>query len=167
MTQQTSHAEQVEKLNEMIRDINIAMLTTEEADGTLRSRPMGTQQVDFDGDLWFFTRIDAAKVDEVRRERHVNVSYADDDSQRYVSVSGTAKVMRDQKKINELWNPMAKIWFPDGKEDPSLALLKVHVTQAEYWDAASNRMVQLAKLAKGLITGDGAEELGDNQKLAL
>lgn len=167
MTQQKTRSEQIDKLNELIKDIDIAMLTTQETNGTLRSRPMGTQQVEFDGDLWFFTRIDAAKVDEVRQDRHVNVSYADKDNQRYVSVSGTAQVTQDQQKINELWNPIAKIWFPDGKDDPSLALMKVHVTQAEYWDAASNRMVQLAQLAKGLVTGNGADEMGENRKLNL
>ena len=117
--------------------------------------------------LWFFTRIDAAKVKEVQQEHTVNVSYADRDHQRYVSVSGQATVLRDQEKIDELWNPMAKVWFPGGKDDPSLALLKVQVTQAEYWDAAANRMVQLAQFAKSLITGDGGEEMGENQKLNL
>ncbi|MEZ4674016.1 MAG: pyridoxamine 5'-phosphate oxidase family protein [Caldilineaceae bacterium] len=164
---QKQRADEIEKLNELISDIEIAMLTTQEADGTLRSRPMGTQQVEFDGDLWFFTRIDAAKVHEVQQDRHVNVSYADEDNQRYVSVSGTAQVMRDQAKIDELWNPIAKVWFPDGKDDPSLALMKVHVTQAEYWDAAANRMVQLAHFAKALVTGNGAEDMGENRKIRM
>lgn len=166
MAAQTS-SEPIKKLRELIKDIDIAMLTTEEADGTLRSRPMGTQQTEFDGDLWFFTRIDAAKVDEVKQNRAVNVSYADADHQRYVSVSGQARVLRDQQKIDELWNPIAKVWFPDGKDDPSLALLKVHVTQAEYWDASANRMVQLVQFAKVLVTGDHGDDIGENEKLTL
>ncbi len=159
--------EQIKKLRELIKDIDIAMLTTQEADGTLRSRPMGTQQAEFDGDLWFFTRIDAAKVKEVQRKHAVNVSYADREHQRYVSVSGEATVLRDRQKIDELWNPIAKIWFPEGKDDPSLALMKVHVMQAEYWDTSANRMVQLAQFAKSLITGDGGEGMGENQKIRI
>jgi general stress protein 26 len=162
-----SKDEQIEKLRELIKDIDIAMLTTQEPDGTLRSRPMGTQQTEFDGDLWFFTRIDAPKVHEVQQTRDVNVSYADEDNQRYVSVSGRATVLRDQQKIDELWSPIAKVWFPDGKDDPSLALLKVNVTQAEYWDASANRMVQLAHFAKSLVTGDGGDDMGENAKIKL
>ncbi len=165
MTKQTRSA-QIEKLDELIGDIDIAMLTTQEADGTLRSRPMATQNTEFDGNLWFFTRIDAAKVAEVQQDQSVNVSYADADNQRYVSVSGRATVLRDQQKIDELWNPIAKVWFPDGKEDPSLALMKVQVTQAEYWDASANRMVQFAQFAKALVTGGNGEELGDNRKVS-
>ena len=164
MTQQTRSA-QIDKLNELIKDINIAMLTTQETDGTLRSRPMATQDTKFDGNLWFFTRINAAKVAEVQQDQSVNVSYADADNQRYVSVSGQATVLRDQQKIDELWNPIAKVWFPDGKDDPSLALMKVHVTQAEYWDASANRMIQFAQFAKSLVTGSNGEELGENKKV--
>jgi len=162
-----TNPEPIKKLRELIKEIDIAMLTTEEADGTLRSRPMGTQQTEFDGDLWFFTRIDAAKVAEVKEHRAVNVSYADAHHQRYVSVSGQATVLRDQQKIDELWTPIAKVWFPEGKDDPSLALLKVQVTQAEYWDASSNRMVQLAKFAKALVTGKPGDDIGENEKLEL
>src|SRR3712207_7628755 len=98
----------IKKLGELIKDINIAMMTTVEADGSLRSRPMATQQVEFDGDLWFFTGASAAKVDEVRQDQRVNISYAKPDNQRYVSISGTAQLVRDKQKMKELWSPLFK-----------------------------------------------------------
>lgn len=158
--------EQIKKLGEMIKGINIAMMTTVEDDGSLRSRPMATQQVEFDGDLWFFAREHSAKVDEVNREQHVNISYANPDDQRYVSVSGTATLVRDQQKAKQLWNPLHKAWFPDGLDDPELALLKVSVDKAEYWDSPSSTVVQLVGFAKALVTGKSYEG-GENEKVQL
>ncbi len=50
------------KLASMIRAIKVAMLTTVNPDGSLRSRPMATQEAPFDGTLWFFTRESSSTV---------------------------------------------------------------------------------------------------------
>jgi len=152
-TTHADHAESVKKLGALIKDIQMAMLTTIDDDGSLRSRPMATQQAEFDGTLWFFTRAEAPKVDEVRQDRRVNVSYAEPKGQRYVSVSGTAELVRDPAKNKELWNPLLKAWFPKGLEDPELALIKVSVEKAEYWDSHSSTMVHLIGYLKAAATG--------------
>ena len=167
MSHHDTRADDIKKMGEMIKDIRFAMLTTAMPDGTLRSRPMATQQAEFDGDLWFFTGQSTAKVDEIQQDQHVNISYANPDDNRYVSVSGRARLVRDQQKMKELWNPMFKAWFPDGLDDPDLVLLKVDVTQAEYWDSPSSKMVQLAGLVKALATGQRADDIGENEKLQL
>ena len=154
-------------LNDKIKDIRIAMLTTQEADGKLISRPMGTQQIEFDGDLWFFTQESSPKVDQVQEHRQVNVAYAKPDDNRFVSVSGTAVIVHDKQKMQELWNPILKAWFPKGLEDPELALLKVNVTGAEYWDTPSSKVVQLVGFAKAIVTGKPASNIGENEKLDL
>src|SRR5689334_16524918 len=141
MTHHENRTDEVETLGEKIKGIRIAMLTTEDSDGKLRSRPMGTQDFEFDGDLWFFTGASSPKMSEVEHDQQVNLSYADPDDNRYVSVSGTAQLVRDRQKIDEYWKPFYKAWFPNGKDDPDLALLKVSVTKAEYWDASSSKMV--------------------------
>lgn len=166
MDNEADRNENVRKLGEMIKGIEFAMLTTTEADGLLRSRPMATQQVDFDGDLYFFTQASSPKVDEVEHEHNVNVSYAKPDDQRYVSVSGKARLVRDRAKIEELWNPALKAWFPKGLDDPELALLKVNVEQAEYWDGPSSAVVYIVGLAKAMVTGQPYHP-GDNEKLDL
>lgn len=161
-----SRSDEIKVLGEKIKGIRIAMMTTAESDGTLRSRPMATQEVEFDGDLWFFTQAGAPKVDDVESHRQVNISYAEPDDNRYISVSGTAELVRDQNKLKELWKPFLKIWFPKGLEDPELALLKVNVTSAEYWDAPSSKMVLLANMAKSLVTGQ--QDLGGkNEKIEM
>ena len=166
MNQQQVNTDGISKLGEMIKDIKVAMLTTMEPDGTLRSRPMMVQEVEFDGDLWFFTAASSPKVQEAQQANRVNVSFAAPDDQRYVSLSGQASLVRDRRKIEELWNPLFKAWFPDGVDDPDLALLKVSVNQAEYWDSPSGKMVAIAGFVKALATGERMEG-GENQKLDL
>ena len=146
MIEASTRTKQLEKLYEMIEDIGIAMLTTASADGTLRSRPMATQPTEIDGHLWFFTAADTGKVDEIQREHHVSVSYAAPARDRYVSVCGFASVIRDEAKIKKLWQPSMRPWFPDGPDDPNLALLDVRIEEAEYWDHTSSKMVQLFKM---------------------
>ena len=165
MSEPTTRKEQIEKLRALVKDIDFCMLTTADQDGTLHSRPMSTQQAEFDGDLWFFTEANSAKVGEVQRDQHVNVSYSDPDKNCYVSVSGIAQVMRDQAKIKELWSPVLRAWFPKGPDDPNLALLKVTVNQAEYWDDTSSSMVQFFKMVKAAVTGKPYE--AENQKINL
>jgi general stress protein 26 len=158
----------IETLREQIKDIKIAMLTTVDEDGSLRSRPMGTLDAEkFDGDLWFFTSASEPKVDEVRRDHQVNVSYADIDGNRYVSVSGAASIVHDRAKMKELWNPIMKAWFPDGLETRDIALLRIKVTKAEYWDFASSKLVQLVGFVKAVVTGEEADDLGKNEKLTI
>lgn len=158
--------ENIQKIRDLIKGIHIAMLTTTDPDGTLRSRPMGTQQVEFDGDLWFFTKGNSAKVHDVQHDQHVNVSYASPGDQRYVSVSGMAQMVHDKAKAKELWNPLLKAWFPDGLEDPELALLKVSVEQAEYWESPSGTVVRLVGFVQAVTTGK-SENLGHNEKINL
>jgi general stress protein 26 len=156
---------ELEKLRELIEDIDFCMLTTVDAEGALRSRPMSTQQIEIDGDLWFFTSADTPKVDELAADPRVNLSYAAKKKARYVSVSGTAEVFRDRAKMKELWNPILKAWFPKGLDDPDLALLKVTVDQAEYWDDSSSGMVRFIKLVKSAVSGTSYE--AENRKLDL
>lgn len=165
MAEHTDRNESIKKLGELIKDIKFAMLTTAEEDGTLRSRPMATQQTEFDGSLWFFTNSNAPKVDEVQRHQKVNVSYAEPKDQKYVSISGTAELVRDRQKIEELWNPTYKAWFPKGLEDPDLGLLKVSVEQAEYWDSPSSAVVRIVGFVKSVFTGEPIGNLGENEKI--
>jgi len=150
MTEQAATSQNVKKLGELIKGIKVAMLTTVCPDGSLRSRPMVTQEAEFDGSLWFFTRQRDPKVGEVERHEQVNVSYASPDDQRYVSVSGTARLVTDRRKIQELWSPGLKAWFSKGADDPELALLRVDVEKAEYWDAPSSSVVHLVGFAKAV-----------------
>jgi general stress protein 26 len=158
--------EAIVKLGQLIEDIDFAMLTTVDTDGVLRSRPMSTQQAEFDGTLWFFTSDKTHKIEEIERDNRVNASYAKPEDNVYVSVSGTASIVKDRAKMEELWNPILKAWFPEGLDDPTICLLKVDVEQAEYWDSPSSTLVQIAGFVKALVTGKAADG-GENQKINL
>ncbi len=157
---------EIRKLGELIRDVRICMLTTVDEGGYLHSRPMATQQVEFDGDLWFFTKASAAKSTELAQHAQVNVSYSEPDDHRYVSLSGRAELVRDREKAKALWNPVYRAWFPDGLDDPELALIRVDVDGAEYWDPPSGAMVQLFGYVKAAITGQPPKP-GGHEKIRL
>lgn len=162
---QDTREESVEKLNGLIKDVEIAMLTTFDG-GVLRSRPMQTQEAEFNGDLWFFTNSDTHKTEEIEKDNRVNVSYSSPAQNTYVSVSGTASLTQDREKMEELWNPVLKAWFPEGLDDPTLTLLKVSVEQAEYWDSASSAIVKMVGFVKAIVTGKPAGG-GDHGKVSL
>ena len=81
----------LQKIRELIKDIDFCMLTTVDESGDLHSRPMSSNgDVDRDGDIWFFTSASSHKVTEIGKLPKVNVSFADPDNQNYISISGTA-----------------------------------------------------------------------------
>jgi general stress protein 26 len=137
---------QVRKLRKLIKGARIAMLTTVSSDGRLRSRPMAVLKGGFDGDLWFVTRSTTPKTGEIRENQHVNVAYSDHEDDRYVSISGLASLVKDPARIQDLWKRRLRAWFPDGKKDPDLALIRVRIDRAEVWDAKSASMVHLEGL---------------------
>lgn len=155
----------LEKLREMVKDIDFCMLTTVDENGDLHSRPMSSNgDIDPDGDLWFFTSASSHKVSEIEEFPKVNVSFADPDNQHYVSITGTAQLVRDRNKIDELWRPEFKIWFPEGKDDPEVALLRVSLEKAEYWDSPSSTIGYALNFVSSLVTGK-EPDLGENKKL--
>ena len=165
MATHEKHEENVRKLREMIKGIEIAMLTTAEEDGSLRSRPMRTLDIEFDGNLYFFTQACAPTVGEIEQDRHVCVSYVAPKDERYVSMSGIARILRDRAKMEELWSPGLETWLPDGLEDLELALLWISVTQAEYWDGPAGALMYMAGV-KAMAAGMTFGEV-ENEKLEL
>src|SRR6478735_11538727 len=149
-----NQAEGLKLLKEKIKNIKVAMFTSVEPDGTLHTRPMQTQEMKDDGVLWYFTGKNSGKISEIKNDSHVSLGYADPDSNTYVAVCGRASQVNDQAKIDELWHESLKAWFPGGKTDPNIALLKVTVDSAEYWDSPSSNVVQLFGMAKAMITGE-------------
>ncbi len=155
----------LETLREMVKDIDFCMLTTVDEKGDLHSRPMSSNgDIDPDGDIWFFTGVSSHKVSEVASAPQVNLSFADTKNQRYISVSGTAELVRDRKKIEELWKPEFRMWFPKGTDDPEVALLRVSLQKAEYWDNPSSTVAFVLNFAKALVTGK-QPDMGENKKL--
>ncbi len=130
----TQPAMDLKRLQEITEQIRVGMLTTVEGDESLHSRPMVTRQFDADGVLWFFTYESSHKVDEVTRHCNVNISYAEPRDSLYVSITGHAETVTDRKKLAELWDDSLTTWFPQGLKEPDIALLRVTIDHAEFWD---------------------------------
>ncbi len=155
-------AEGIEKIQELIKDAHIAMLTTVTEEGTLHARPMALPSTPFDGTLWFITRNDSGKTDDVRHDSQVLVSFAEPKDGKYIALSGRAAVVRDRALIHQHWTPMAKAWFPQGEDDPAVSLLQISVESAEYWEASSSKLVRFTKLALASVTGADKTSVGDS-----
>jgi general stress protein 26 len=138
-------------LGELIDGIETAMLTTRAEDGSLVSRPLETLKIDTNGEIIFFTAANSHKVEQLTEDAEVNLAYADPAEHRYVSVRGRARMDRDDDTIDELWSPAQKIFFPDGKGDPNLMVLRVRVRDANYWEAASNVITRAFDFARGML----------------
>lgn len=150
----------LEKIRDMTKAVKFGMFTSIDENHQLSSRPLTSQQIDASGNMWFFISDEATFLNAVRQNPEVNVSFSDVDDSLYVSISGRAQVLRNRQKAEELWNAMAKPWFPGGVDDPHLTLLKVQIHAAEYWDSSSNKMMQLFALAKAAVTGEQPKDIG-------
>ena len=167
MSKTATQDDKLGKLREIVKAVDICMLTTVDERGELHSRPMSNNRdVEFDGDLWFFTYGSSHKVDEVGRVPQVNAGFADVGAQLYASLTGRAEGVRDRAKIEELWKPQLRAWFPEGVDTPDIALLKVTVERAEYWDGSQSLVAHAVSLVSSLLTGEQAQ-LGENEKIDL
>ena len=136
---------------DLLEGERIAVFTTTAPDGTLMSRPMALQEVEFDGDLWFFAARDSRKVAHVTANPQVNVATAGSDS--WVSLTGHAVVVDDLARKRELWNAGVGAWFPDGPDDAGIVLLRVDAASAEYWDNPGGKIATALSFAKAEVTG--------------
>jgi general stress protein 26 len=147
------------KLFEMIEDMETAMFTTRRASGQLVSRPMANQDRAPGADLWFVTYEGAKKLEEIERDRQVNLTYYKDRTREWVSISGTAKISRDRKKIRALWKPDWKAWFADNggpdagtPDDPRMVLIGVTIKSAVFMVVDKPAPVVFFEVVKGMVT---------------
>jgi general stress protein 26 len=142
---------ELDKVAEVMRDTHIAVLTYEDDAGRLVSTPMGTQDFDEPGTVWFITEADSDKVQAITARPRVNVHYASDKG--WVSLSGTAALNRDRAKLEELWDPSASAFMEGGPDDPNTALLEVTGETAQLWESPG-KVGMLVQMVKGLVTDD-------------
>jgi general stress protein 26 len=160
----TTHDDDIATIARLISSSKIALVTTQTAAGDLHSRPLAVQEAEFDGDLWFFTQHPSEKTDDIAANPKVNAAF--ESGKGYLSIAGTATVVRDPAKIDELWSKNVEAWFPEGKDDPTVALLKIEAESAEFWSIDEPQVVTLFKVAKAAVTG-GQPDVGDNRSVDL
>jgi general stress protein 26 len=147
----TSETNPVQKIAELAKGIDFAMLTTVDETGAFVSRPMAQQDTDFDGDLWFLSSRDSRKVAHITARPRVGVALTSRDV--WISVDGTAEVLHDPDRAEELWSPQMEGWFPQGPRDDSVVVVKVTGQSAEYWDTPGGLVASALSLVKVKATG--------------
>lgn len=166
MEQQLTSEDAVKKFRDLVQDVNVCMFTTIDDKDQLFSRPMSTVQIDSDGNAWFFTNEFSETIQEVSKDNRVYLIYSHPGRNVYVTVKGTCSVIVNRKKIDELWNPILKAWFPGGKDDPKLCLVKVTTEEAEYWNSNSSKMAVYFKMLKAIANKEKYSE-GETGRLKL
>lgn len=158
---------ELEKFYSAIESIDTAMMVTRRPDGHMRARPMANQKRAGGADLWFVTMEGSAKLADLERDPHINLSYYRDSNREWVSVSGIATISRDRDKIRELYQPDWKLWFAQEGDslhgtanDPRMVLVGVTVHAAEFLEVNKPRPVLLYEMVKGWATGS-EPELGE------
>ncbi|HET9983916.1 MAG TPA: pyridoxamine 5'-phosphate oxidase family protein [Longimicrobiales bacterium] len=146
-------AKETEKLYDLIKDFDTAMLVTQRADGALDARPMQIAGVEKSCDLWFITDADTEKVREIESNPRAEVVAQDGDSN-FVALAGSARVVDDRRKLDELWDKSYEVWFPEGKADPRIRLIAFDAERGEYWDNRGlNRVEYLLESARARAAG--------------
>lgn len=158
-----------DKVWDLIKDIKFALMATHKLGGgdVLHARPMMALNKSFDdGVLWFFTGADTEKAAEIAANPSALLTYAEPKDQAYVSITGKAEVVRDKTKIDELWSEWVRAWFPDGKDDPNLFLVRFDATEAEFWDSPNGVLVNAYGYLKAVLTHE-MPKVGETGKVTL
>jgi general stress protein 26 len=153
MEKNLQNEEATKKFRKLVEEIRTCMFITDNRDEN-HTRPMSTIEVESNGTLWFYTDVRSIKVEEISSSKEVHLTYAHPGKESYLDVWGNASVVTDRKQIKDKWTPIVKAWFPQGPEDPNIALLKVTPTNSYYWDAESGKMVEFLKMAAAMVTGN-------------
>lgn len=156
--------EAVEKIKELIESAQSCFFCTNlKSDAPFATRPMAVQKVDDEGNLWFLSSNDSHKNEELKENDVVQLLFQGDPHTDFMSLFGHATITKDQDKIDELWNPILKTWFTEGKEDPRITVIKVTPSEGYYWDTKHGKFVGFAKQAIGAVIGKTLDDSIEGQ----
>lgn len=152
--------EAVAKISELAKDIKICMFCTELSVRPIPTRPMSVKDVDDQGNLWFISSAASNKNFEIAEDDDVQLIFAKNSDSHFLSIFGTAVIYRDRAHIEDVWSPVARAWFDEGKNDPDVTVIKVTPAEAYYWDTKNSKMISLVKIAANAITGKPGDDDG-------
>ena len=157
-----SKQENIDKIQDVIKDVKFAMMNTVNNKGDIHAWPMTTTKPDLSAkEIWFIGDKTSDVVKDLQDNPKVGLSYATQDSKDYVSISGDAELLDDQDKIEELWSPVYSAFFENGKDDENIQLIKVVPHGAECWISGST-IVNMFKMAVAAVQeGESAKGLGE------
>lgn len=154
--------EAVKKIKDMVEQAEncffCSAVITGESNG---DRPMNVRQVDDEGNLWFLSAKDSRKNQELAIDPSVRLYFQGSKHADFMQLKGMAAIFTDREKIKELWSPIARTWFTEGVDDPSITVIKVTPSQGYYWDTKHGLAVAGVKMLIGALmkktTDDGIQ----------
>jgi general stress protein 26 len=153
-TENLNNKEAIDKLKSLVDDIMICLFCTDlKTDDGATCRPMSAIKVCDQGNIWFFSGKSSDKNKAIATDKYVQLFFSHPGKSSYLVVNGEAEIILDKAKIEELWSPIAKIWFKEGKNDPNISVIKVTPTTAYYWDTNGNQMINFLKIVASVVTG--------------
>ncbi len=150
--------EAIDKLQELIKSESICLFCTQLSKLPITARPMSTQKVDDEGNIWFMSSIKSDKNKEIEKDNSVQLFYSNTSNYEFLSVYGSATIHTDREKIHELWSPFAKAWFKDGKDDADISLIKITPESSYYWDTKNNKAISMIKMIASIVTGSAPDD---------
>ncbi len=148
-----SRQEANEKIKELAEKTDVCLFTTSLSTLPLTTRPMSTRAVDEEGNIWFYSRKGSNKNREIEKDNRIQLFYSNIIGSEYLTIYGTAFIIKDDAKAKELWSAIAKTWFNEGFDDPGLTLLKIVPQDGHYWDTKDGKIISLFKMVAGAIVG--------------
>ena len=153
-TENFNHKEAIKKLKSLVSEVMVCLFSTDlkTDDGSI-CRPMTAIKVCDEGNIWFFSEKNSEKDKAITSDKNVQLFFSHPAKSIYLVVNGEAEIILDKTKIEELWTPVAKIWFKGGKEDPNISIIKVTPKMAHYWDTDGSKMINFLKIIASVVTG--------------
>ena len=153
-TENLINKEAIDKLKSLVDEIMVCLFCTDlKTDDGATCRPMTAIKVCDQGNIWFFSEKNSDKNKAIASDKEVQLFFSHPGKSSYLVVNGAAEIILDKVTIEELWTPVAKIWFKEGKDDPTISIIKVTPKGAYYWDTDGNRMINFLKMVASVATG--------------
>lgn len=153
-TENLNNKEAIDKLKSLVNEIMVCLFCTDlKTDDGATCTPMTAINVCDQGNIWFFSEKTSEKNKAIAADKQVQLFFSHPGKNSYLVVNGEAEIILDKAKIEELWTPVAKIWFKEGKDDPTISVIKVKPNSAYYWDTDGNKMINFLKMVASVVTG--------------
>lgn len=152
-TENLIHKEAVKKIKEISEKAKICMFCTNLENFPINTRPMSLQETDETGNLWFISSDTSNKNFEIKDDKRVQLIFMNNSDSEYLSVFGEASIYKDRSTIEEKWSAMANAWF-DGKDDPTVTIIRVEPKDSYYWDTKAGKLVSMITFVTAALTGN-------------
>lgn len=156
--QNLTNEDAIKKMKEMAEDIKICMFCTYDTQQVMQTAPMSASEIDDDGTFWFLSTNESTRNADIQNNPATDLIFANPGTSSYLSVRGRSEVIYDKQKLDDLWNPIVKTWFTEGKDDPRISIIRFTPEEAYYWDTKNGKMVSFLKIAVGAVLGKNLDD---------